>query len=105
MKQLLATLALIAALAQTGVIYPQAMKVQSVEEATNGTYIVTLCSSAGFLYSVAADSDEMVPGEMMAFIMYNNMTADDITDDAVIAMHFTGFFDRESGAAVERLKG
>lgn len=95
MKQLLGCLALIGVLVQAEIVYPQAMKVHSVEEGENGNYTVTLCSSAGFQYDTVTDLDDVTPGEMMAVLMYDNMTPD-VRDDTVIAMRYTGFSDAVS---------
>ena len=97
MKQLMAALALIGILVQSEVVYPQAMKVHSVEAGEDGNYTVTLCSSAGFFYDTVTDLDDVTPGEIMAVLMYDNMTADDIRDDTVIAMRYTGFFCEKEG--------
>ena len=95
MRQLLACLALIGVLVQAEIVYPQAMKVYSVEKGEDGNYTVTLCSSAGFFYDTVTDLDDVTPGEMMAVLMYDNMTPGDIRDDTVIAMRYTGFFEKE----------
>lgn len=97
MRQLMACLALIGVLVQAGVVYPQAMKVYAVDEGADGNRTVTLCSSAGFFYDTVTDLDDVTPGEIMAVLMYDNMTPGDIQDDTVIAMHCTGFFEKEGG--------
>ena len=97
MKQLAACLALIGILVKAEIVYPQAMKVHSVEEGEDGNYTVTLCSSAGFLYDVVTDLDDVTTGEMMAVLMYDNMTAGNLLDDTVLAMRRTGFFDTGGG--------
>lgn len=97
MRQLMACLALIGVLVQAEIVYPQAMKVHSVEEGKDGNYTVTLCSGAGFLYDVVTDLNDVTPGEIMAVLMYDNMTPGNIRDDAVIAMRYTGFFEKEGG--------
>ena len=104
MRQLMACLALIGVLVQAEIVYPQAMKVHSVEKGGDGNYTVTLCSSAGFFYDTVTDLDDVTPGEMMAVLMYDNTTPDDIRDDAVIAMRYTGFFDGEGEPAVTFLQ-
>lgn len=94
MKQLLACLALIGILVQAGVVYPQAMKVYAVDKDRDGNCTVTLCSGDGNLYGVDTDFDDLREGEMMAVLMYDNMTAGNAVDDTVIAMRRTGFFDK-----------
>lgn len=93
MKQLLACLTLIGVLVQAGVVYPQAMKVYAVDEGESGNYTVTLRSSDGNLYGVDTDLNDMKLGEMVAVLMYDNMTAGNPLDDTVLAMHRTGFFE------------
>ena len=97
MKQLLACLALIGVLVQAGVVYPQAMKVYAVDEGENGNYTVTLRSGDGNLYGVDMDLDDLKPGEMVAVLMYDNMTAGNPLDDTVLAMRRTGFFEAGGG--------
>ncbi|MBR0280021.1 MAG: hypothetical protein IJQ81_00330 [Oscillibacter sp.] len=94
MRQLLACLALIGILVKAEIVYPQAMKVHSVEKGEDKNYTVTLCSSAGFFYDTVTDLDDITPGEMMAVLMYDSMTPGDILDDTVIAMRHTGFFEK-----------
>ena len=95
MKQSLACPTLIGLLVQAEIVYPQAMEVHSVEEGDDGKYTVTLCSSAGFQYDTVTDLDDVTPGEMMAVLMYDNMTPD-VRDDTVIAVRYTGFSDAVS---------
>ena len=97
MRQLAACLALISVLVQAHVIYPQAMKVHSVDEGAEGNCTVTLRDSKGFLYGFDADSDEFAVEEYVAVLMYDNMTAGDPTDDEIIAARHTGFFDAGGG--------
>ena len=93
MKQLLACLALIGILVQAGVVYPQAMKVYAVDEGENGNYTLTLLSGDENLYGLDTDLDDMKPGEMVAVLMYDNMTAGNPLDDTVLAVRRTGFFE------------
>lgn len=97
MKQLLACLALIGVLVQAGVVYPQAMKVYAVDEGESGNYTLTLLSGDGNLYSVDTDLDDMKIGEMVAVLVYDNMTAGNPLDDTVLAMRRTGFVDVGGG--------
>ena len=97
MRQLLACLALIGALVNAQIVYPQTMKVYAVDEDESGNRTVTLCSSRGLLYGVDTDSNDWKIGELAAVIMYDNMTPNDISDDAVIAVRHTGSFDAGGG--------
>ena len=97
MKQLLACLSLIGILVQAGVVYPQAMKIYAVDEGENRNYTVTLLSGNGNLYGVDTDLDDVKPGEMVAVLMYDNMTAGNPLDDTVLAMRRTGFVDVGGG--------
>lgn len=93
MKRLLACLALIGVLVQAHIVYPQAMEVHSVDEDEDGACTVTLSSKDGLLYGFDADSDDWKIGELAAVLMYDNMTASDLTDDEILAVRHTGFFD------------
>ena len=93
MKQLLACLPLIGILVQAGVVYPQAMKVYAVDEGTDGSYTVTLLSSDGNMYGLDTNLKDLKLGEMVAVLMYDNMTAGNPQDDTVLAMRRTGFFE------------
>lgn len=92
LKQILAALALIAALARSGVIYPQTLVVRAVEETTEpGVCALSLYSSEGVVYNKEVDSGEYQIGDMVAAIMYDEGTPDDISDDTVVAMRRSGF--------------
>lgn len=89
MKQLFAVLSLIGILIESGAVYPQAMKVHSVD-GESGNYTVTIQSADGHLYGIDGVSGDIEPDEIVAVVMYDNGSANDPTDDIVIAMRRTG---------------
>lgn len=86
MKRTAAALAAATALAASGAIYPQAMKVTAVD-ANSDT--VTLETSTGHVYEMHGAEDWMA-GDIAAVIMFTNGTPV-VTDDAVICARFSGF--------------
>ena len=92
MEKFLAAIGVVVALTWAGIIYPQTMVLESVTETETGGYIAILCSSDGniFSYEVGEPSD-LSPGDVAAVIMCSNATPDDVTDDAILAIRFTGF--------------
>lgn len=97
MRQLMACLALIGVLVKAQIVYPQTMKIHSVDEGAEGSYTVTLSDNRSFLYGFDTDSGDWTVGELVAVIMYDNMTVNDPTDDEVIAARHTGFFEAGGG--------
>lgn len=97
MRQLMACLTLISVLVQASIVYPQTMKVYAVDEGKDGNHTVTLIAADGNLYCVDTDLNDLKTGEMIAVLMYDNMTPGDIRDDTVISMRRTGFFEKEGG--------
>ena len=87
-------LAALTALIASGTIYPQILIVkQSSEES------MILVSGAGVEYSYAATKDtrsDYLPGDIVAVIMFNAATPDDVTDDEIMALRHSGFFWRSS---------
>ena len=86
MDKILAVLASLVILAKAGIIYPQTLIVDTVQETEGGHYAVTLHSSANFQYGTVTD-----PGDVMAAVMYCNETPDDVRDDTIATMRYTGF--------------
>ena len=107
MDKILAVLASLVILARAGIIYPQTLVVDTVEEAEDGQYAVTLHSSVGFQYGTVTDMDDLIPGDVMAAIMYCNETPDDVRDDTIVTMRYTGFSvsQRPTGNGILLLSG
>ena len=91
MDKILAVLASLVILAKAGIIYPQTLIVDTVQETEGGHYAVTLHSSANFQYGTVTDMDDLIPGDVMAAVMYCNETPDDVRDDTIATMRYTGF--------------
>lgn len=96
MRQLLATLSLIGILVNARIVYPQTLKVVDVEECDGG-YTLTLVSSDEKMYGTVTELDDVKLGELVAVLMYDNMTVGNTEDDTVIAMCRTGFFEKGGG--------
>ena len=83
MKKMLAMAAAVGTLASAGLIYPQTMAVEKIE---NGK--AELRTATGYAYTIEVeDYDE---GDLVACIVFSNGTAD-IADDQIIAARYSGF--------------
>ena len=81
MRDLTVAIAIAAWLIMSGILYPKVLIVKEVSE-TDG---LTLVSNEGcdYLYTGSGDDDYIV-GDVVAAVMYNSGTADDVRDDKVI---------------------
>lgn len=78
--------AVIALLAQ-GVIYPSTMVITHVDYFTD-TVIVE--NATGFQYHFEGVED-LIPGDVVSVVMYNNGTPWSIEDDEVVSARYSGF--------------
>ena len=101
MDKIAVMLALIMMLAHAGVIYPQTMVIDTVERVGEYEYNVTMRTSTGIAYTYTAEDGDIEPGDVMSAIMYNNSTPDDVTDDDILTMRYTGFYQRPASAPAE----
>ena len=92
MRELAVALGLIIALAESMIVYPQTLIVDTVREIDPTTYEVSLHSAPGFTYTTFTETDDLVPGETVAAIMFNSNTPDDVRDDRILTMRPTGFY-------------
>lgn len=75
----------VSTLASAGIIYPQAYRVTKVNYKTDE---ITIASRSGYTYTIEG-TDDWMPGDICACIMYNNGTRD-ISDDKVISYRYSG---------------
>lgn len=80
-------LAAVIALLANGVIYPSTMIVTHVDCFTDS---VVVENSTGFVYSYFGVED-IIPGDVVSVVMYNNGTPWTIEDDQVISARYSGF--------------
>ena len=86
-----ATFTALAAAALIGTIYPATMTVTDV---TDG--VVTMETSAGHIYAMD-DNDGYLPGDLVALILDDCGTPDDVTDDAIVSARLAGWWADEAG--------
>ena len=84
MKKKIAMLGSALILISHGVIYPQTFEVTKVNE---GTFELT--TYTGHVWE-EPDPEDWCEGDIAAAIMFNNFTPDDITDDPILALRYTG---------------
>lgn len=80
MRKTLATLATICTLAAAGTIYP-----------TTGVMVSpdTFRTATGIEY-VYEDPEDIIEGDMVSVIMFDNFTPEDIRDDIIITIRYSG---------------
>ena len=81
--------AVITLLAQ-GIIYPSTMVITEID-CTTDTVVVE--NANGFIYAFEGVED-LMPGDFMSIIMYNNGTPWTIEDDWVISARYSGYIDQ-----------
>lgn len=69
--------------------YPAAGIVTGVIEGGPADDIVVVTTSTGIVH--IGQSDDLMIGDIVAMIMDNNGTPDDIRDDIILDMRYTGF--------------
>lgn len=87
MKKIVLALAVVAAMAASGAIYPQALEVVNIDRAAD---VVVLETASGFAYELEGAEDYAV-GDVVAAIMWNSGT-ENIADDEIIVAQYTGFY-------------
>ena len=80
-------LAAVIALLANGVIYPSTMVITHVDYFTD-TVIVE--NATGFQYHFEGVED-LIPGDVVSVVMYNNGTPWTIEDDQVVSARYSGF--------------
>lgn len=81
--------AVITLLAQ-GIIYPNTMVITYIDYPTD----TVVCETAsGFVYAFEGVED-LIPGDYVSVIMYNNGTPWTIEDDWVISARYSGYIDQ-----------
>lgn len=68
-------------------IYPQTFIIDEIDEQNDLVYLATF---SGFVY-IWEGVDDWQVGDIGAAIMYNNNTPDDITDDYIMVLEYSGF--------------
>lgn len=86
-RKRIAILATTLTLLANGVIHPATAIVTQVDYETD---IVTVQNATGFTYEFEGVED-LVVGDVMSLLMYNNGTGDTIADDIVISARYSGF--------------
>ena len=86
-KKTIAALALVTALAASGLIYPATMEVVSLDRATD---TVTLNTATGITYTMHGCED-YAEGDLVSALMWNSETPDTVADDAIIAARYSGY--------------
>lgn len=81
--------AVITLLAQ-GIIYPSTMVITDIDYATD---TVVVENATGFVYTFEGVED-LLPGDFMSVIMYNNGTPWTIEDDQVVSARYSGYIDQ-----------
>lgn len=80
-------LAAIVTLLANGVIYPSTMVITHVDYFTDTVIVET---SVGFRYDFQGVED-LIPGDVVSVVMYNNGTPWTIEDDQVVSARYSGF--------------
>lgn len=84
MRKLTASLGAVILLIAQGILYPQTFVVTKVNEDT-----FELQTYTGHTWE-EPDPEDWAEGDIAAAIMFNNFTPDDITDDPILALRYTG---------------
>lgn len=82
----LTTIAAAAAIAATTTFYPATMEITNI----SGD-VVTMETATGHIYEMTG-AEDYLPGDLVALIMDDNGTPDDITDDAIISARYAGYW-------------
>lgn len=82
--KLAAAIATAAALIAAGTIYPETMKVTSIQGG-----IARMETSTGHVYEM--DAEDYDEGDLVSLIMYNSMT-ETVTDDVILSARYAGQF-------------
>lgn len=69
-------------------VYPETMIITEVNQAEN---IVTAETATGYIYSFSGTED-YTTGDIVSLIMSDNGTADNITDDIILSVQYSGFY-------------
>ena len=91
MPKILALLAILITLTKAGIVYPQVLIVDAVNEQGDGQYTVSLHSAGGYRYETATDIDDLSAGDVVAAILYCSGTPEDVQDDSIVTIHYSGF--------------
>lgn len=85
--------ALIAALNinSSAALYPETMIITEVNQDKN---LVTAETATGFIYSFSGTEDYQV-NDLISCIMNDNVTEDNITDDIIVSVQYSGFYTEE----------
>lgn len=80
------SLALLTSITMSLGLYPTTCQITNLDRTTD---IVTMTTATGYEYQFYG-CDDYDNGDLVSVIMFNNHT-DNITDDAVICVHYAGF--------------
>ena len=84
MKKQIAMLGSALILISQGVLYPQTFEITKVNAET-----FELQTFSGHVWE-ESDPEDWCEGDIAAAIMFNNFTPDDITDDVILVLRYTG---------------
>ena len=79
-----ATLALVASIAEAGLIYPSTMQITKIEDD-----VVTLETSTGIVYEMTG-AEDYCEGELVSCLMWSNGT-EKVFDDAIVSARYAGY--------------
>ena len=90
MKKLIASLSATLLLIAKGSIYPQSFLLTKVEVQPDYSAVLTMQSRDGNTWKFDGDTD-CEPGQVMAAIMFDGFTPDDLTDDTILSLRWSGW--------------
>lgn len=93
MKKTLAALATAAGLIAAGTIYPAGMIITEVDPAAD---LVTMETATGHAYQFKGVED-WTPGDLAAVIMYDGGTREDVRDDQILKVRYSGSLEQFAG--------
>ena len=90
MKKLIATLSVAMLLITKGNIYPQSFVVTEVDTLPDYSAVLIMESRDGNIWQVDGDGD-CEPGQILNAIMFDGFTPDDLTDDTILSLRWSGW--------------
>ena len=90
MTRFFAALAAALLLIGAGHLYPQAYTVTAVDPLPDWSAVLTLETADGNLWQVHGDGD-CEAGQVLTGIAFDGWTRDDVTDDVILALRWSGW--------------
>ncbi len=85
-RKLIATIATVAALTASNTIYPTTAVITDINEQND---IVTMSTASGLVYQFEGIEDYYT-GDLVACLMFDNGTPDNVRDDIILSHRYTG---------------